>query len=690
MALVYSIDGVPITQNVAPSGIEITHRADGDQSFGGIPIEDPAGALTIVGHRLFTVEEDECSQPRLFTGFTMQRDMGRAAEEGLLAGADPRLIDLSVVDMNAALAFRQITGADGNRGVETWAARLDWILASDYLSEFIPNNQDWIVTNTTSMEAADYRDAYANAVLDDLVDRSGGAYTYYVFWDPGGSGGGGVRLFFDNDVETIGACDLSISNVESDVDGIDVFAPTTTSKLAREPDQTFSGVTVTYDRGTKKLYRHRPSTALAYVYRDTTISRPYTRGLATATAQAEKFLDKHEVETDRITCSIQVPAASVGLIQAGQSIQARFSHLGAPYAAAGGATMRIVSCSPKPTDDTGYWYDVALELVYRPAAGGGPCPCVEDSSGPSGLPEYANVSHNDQVWGGNYHKLIIPPVTIGAGCERDVDVVVTFTSAWTNPGNANGPNQICMAVAANQSDPPSHCDWALNVAGDLQAAGVSGTVSGTMTVFQVASLVPTLYYMSMAANAQGGATVTVDSVVIVEPDCEDDEIIDLGPTPGATTTHTVPPTVDDDKTLGYTVGGTWIDTASGKVYVLVDATDGAAVWVETTGGGTVYAPTTADYLVGTAQAGLSAEIVVGTTPGGELGGTWASPTVDATHSGSAHLALGATGSTAAAGDHTHATATGVAFLLADDHSTPFVFDDLLQNEAGDDFLYGDA
>jgi hypothetical protein len=50
------------------------------------------------------------------------------------------------------------------------------------------------------------------------------------------------------------------------------------------------------------------------------------------------------------------------------------------------------------------------------------------------------------------------------------------------------------------------------------------------------------------------------------------------------------------------------------------------------------APTDADYLVGTAHAGLSAEIVVGTTPGGELGGTWASPTVDATHSGSTHSA----------------------------------------------------
>lgn len=43
------------------------------------------------------------------------------------------------------------------------------------------------------------------------------------------------------------------------------------------------------------------------------------------------------------------------------------------------------------------------------------------------------------------------------------------------------------------------------------------------------------------------------------------------------------------------------------------------------GGG---APTDADYLVGTANASLSAEIVVGTTPGGDLGGTWAAPSVD--------------------------------------------------------------
>jgi hypothetical protein len=62
------------------------------------------------------------------------------------------------------------------------------------------------------------------------------------------------------------------------------------------------------------------------------------------------------------------------------------------------------------------------------------------------------------------------------------------------------------------------------------------------------------------------------------------------------------------------------------------------------------APTDADYLVGTANGTLSAEIVVGTTPGGELGGTWASPTVDATHAGSTHVSLGTTPSTQAFAD----------------------------------------
>lgn len=80
----------------------------------------------------------------------------------------------------------------------------------------------------------------------------------------------------------------------------------------------------------------------------------------------------------------------------------------------------------------------------------------------------------------------------------------------------------------------------------------------------------------------------------------------------------------------------------------VDLTDGGATTLHTHAGGSG-APTDADYLVGTANGSLSNDIVVGTSPGGELGGTWASPTVDATHSGSTHAATQAAAEATAAG-----------------------------------------
>lgn len=73
------------------------------------------------------------------------------------------------------------------------------------------------------------------------------------------------------------------------------------------------------------------------------------------------------------------------------------------------------------------------------------------------------------------------------------------------------------------------------------------------------------------------------------------------------------------------------------------------------------APVDANYLVGSAHAGLSGEIVVGTAPGGELGGTWASPTVDASHSGSTHAAV-----------QTAAEATAASALVAHEVDTTSV------------------
>jgi len=85
---------------------------------------------------------------------------------------------------------------------------------------------------------------------------------------------------------------------------------------------------------------------------------------------------------------------------------------------------------------------------------------------------------------------------------------------------------------------------------------------------------------------------------------------------------------------------------SGKVIKSDGA--GGATWEDDETGAGGGAPTDADYLVGTAHGDLSAEIVVGTAPGGELGGTWAAPTVDAVHSGSSHAAVQAAAEATAA------------------------------------------
>lgn len=69
-----------------------------------------------------------------------------------------------------------------------------------------------------------------------------------------------------------------------------------------------------------------------------------------------------------------------------------------------------------------------------------------------------------------------------------------------------------------------------------------------------------------------------------------------------------------------------IDSPADEECYTYESTGTTGEWQTCGGGGG--APTDADYLVGTANGSLSAEIVVGTSPGGELGGTWASPTLD--------------------------------------------------------------
>jgi hypothetical protein len=272
-------------------------------------------------------------------------------------------------------------------------------------------------------------------------------------------------------------------------------------------------------------------------------------------------------------------------------------------------------------------------------------------------------------------------------------------------------------------------------AGNYAAEGWTSVTSltGLTTGNNTGSFTPTTFrYWAFDATAGGGNGWSVNefALYVIDPGSPGDGHPDLIGTSirakrcdDTEHYHTAgTPTVNDDTTRGFRNGTMWINESTGAMWLLLDNTEGAADWLSV--GGTGVDLTAINFLVGTASGDLSAEIVVGTTPGGELGGTWASPTVDGTHSGSAHtdfiakaivdakgdliaataadtvarVAVGTNGyvltadSTAAGGVSWQAPASSVnavgPILITDTPAgSPLVFADLLQNEAGDDLLY---
>ena len=371
MTLAIDYNGAPIGYDVPPTKVAMPQRAElGAISMGSISPEDPTAALTLVGHKPIAITESACSQQRLFTGWTVERNMGRSFEQSQFVGADPLIHDTTIVDLNAAFGFRIITWTDGKRPEESVDDRLAWLLASNYLAgpdgELVGDTGKVKTGFTLMMDAVDYRGSYPSDVLADLSQRYATPINYFAYWDFAPVTGHGVArpgLFFDYISEGTFDCTISISNLIADTYTGDVpkttcFAPITESRLERTPEAVYSDVIVNYANGS--IYRYLNATATAFIKRGTSISRPYTGKSSTATMQADAWLAAHNVETDRITTTIHVPAAQVGLIQAGMRMDVKFSHL-TDYTSF--TSMRIVACTPRPMDDLARFYDVDLELV---------------------------------------------------------------------------------------------------------------------------------------------------------------------------------------------------------------------------------------------------------------------------------------------------------------------------------------
>ena len=364
MALRFLLGGVDMGTSVVRLGKIpgfITQAELGSVGIAGIPFDDPAGTLTVNGWQTFTVDESAgpTGQQRVFTGYIAdrkyQRGTGSASTSLITSGA--RLIDTSIVELNTMLSFRLFPPSDtaAKRPAETDVQRVQWLLTTTYLA---PTVHDYGFVNTSggiSMDSADYRGQSAYSLLNDCAQASG--KNFFVYFDESHNA---VGLFYDFDTSTNYTCTLNLSDTLADYDGVTTFIYDRDAYLERDPSRVYSGVQVPYSGPASPVYVSNATTASRFVARDTTAPNVNTKSSAVATASGNRYLTTISTESDRIFCTVQVPAAKAPLIRSGMRIQFKSTFMPGMSSY---VYCRIMRAEVKQDEETDQLYNIALELI---------------------------------------------------------------------------------------------------------------------------------------------------------------------------------------------------------------------------------------------------------------------------------------------------------------------------------------
>lgn len=374
MTLFAYLNGSEVGVNVRLNGFGLSSSADGSVGIGGIVFDDPAGTLDVRGWMKVVIKELACTAaPVLFSGYIFDRTYSRSDGSFTYRYGPGRFVDCNLLDENAVMHVRLITGLDGKRPAETRSERLDWLLDSAYLSGLI-DDTSLVSSGAENFEDASYLGQYADDVLADISAPINRIFFIYLTQPDGERG-----LFFDRSTETINTSTLTISNVESDVtrdaNGVvtgTCFPPLVDAALARDPSEVYSKIRYTYKNGT--ILGQNDDTRDEF-FLDNGLG---SRGLqvdnsrvgqeSTARTFGARILERDSTEADTLTVTIQVPQDKAGLVQAGDRIGVRFTHL-PDYDPQ--TFSRVTSRTITQADGTDHLYNISLTLNTHGLAGGG-------------------------------------------------------------------------------------------------------------------------------------------------------------------------------------------------------------------------------------------------------------------------------------------------------------------------------
>ncbi|KPJ66514.1 MAG: hypothetical protein AMJ43_07730, partial [Coxiella sp. DG_40] len=118
--------------------------------------------------------------------------------------------------------------------------------------------------------------------------------------------------------------------------------------------------------------------------------------------------------------------------------------------------------------------------------------------------------------------------------------------------------------------------------------GTNGaTLANSVVIVDDSGNVTGIAELTTTGNVDLGGTLDVTGTTTLATSLTgtlraDSGVVSIDPVPKVNYTATAAPTVNDDDTEGYSVGSTWIDISADEAYRCLDATTGAAFWIETT------------------------------------------------------------------------------------------------------------
>lgn len=385
MTLVAKIDGVTLPDGAlliggapnseVPGGISglLTAAWYGEAPSVGITLDDPAGdldsVLSLGSLHTFTVDETACTgKERIWSGWLTANRISR----GPYSSGVSRIWDIDIIDMNWAFNLMAFRASSAKRPAETDIVRVAFGRASQPMA-FTPladNGRFNVTDNPVAFDEADYVARFPIELFASVAGTAG--KNFYAYYDHDEE-----ELSIHYDLVGVGpSSTLSISNDIADTSST-CFYPFPDAELRQDGAWKVTGMLFNYKGAYAYGIRQATIDELSpsefspdEFQRDEVYSTDRVGKASTAQALINRMLAERAIDRDTISVSIRVPASQVNLIEAGDIINAKFTHLPGYE---DGVDLPVIRRNVVPTPGRVDSYDIHLELsgAAKPTGPGG-------------------------------------------------------------------------------------------------------------------------------------------------------------------------------------------------------------------------------------------------------------------------------------------------------------------------------